>query len=165
MGPRNMKRPSDKHIDRHELGALVPSSFFGDRTLSADTIREAERHLLECDGCGRKVALYRQLVSARSDLERAVPAGPDCPQDEDVDWYEVAAGIWPELKARQLVKHAAQCGHCGPLLRAALCVDDDPTPEEERFLAQLRKPLRPVSPPVSRAPQQWSWSLARWWVP
>src|SRR5215468_11269447 len=140
MGPRNMKRPSDKHIDSHELDALVPSSFGSDRSLSGDTIRGVERHLLGCDDCSRKVALYRQLVSAQSDPERAVPAGPDCPQAEDVDWYEVAAGIWPELKASQLVMHAAQCGHCGPLLRAALCVDDDPTPEEERFLAQLRKP-------------------------
>jgi len=164
MGPQNVRRPSDKHIDSDELNALVPSCFGNDPSVSADTIRGAEHHLLGCDHCGRKVSLYRRLVNPPSDSDRAIPAGADCPPDEDVDWHEVAAGLWPELKARQLLMHAAECGHCGPLLRGALCVDDDPTPEEERFLAQLRKPLCPlsVSAPVSRAPQRW---IARWLIP
>ncbi len=41
------------------------------------------------------------------------------PKDEDVDWHEVAAGLWPEWKAKKLILHAALCDHCGPLLRAA----------------------------------------------
>jgi hypothetical protein len=79
----------------------------------------------------------------------------------------VAAGLWPELKTKQLLMHAAQCDHCGPLLRAALGVDDDPTPEEERFLAQLKKPSRPESVPVraSSPRRQWHWQLARWAIP
>ena len=165
MGPQNMRRPSDKHIASDELNALVSSSFGSAPSLSADTIRGAEHHLLGCDDCSRKVSLYRQFVNPPSDPDRAIPAGPDCPKDEDVDWYEVAAGLWPELKATQLLMHAAECGHCGPLLRSALCVEDDPTPQEKRFLAQLRKPLRPVSARVSRAPQGWSWQLARWLIP
>jgi len=48
---------------------------------------------------------------------KALPRGVECP--EDVDWNEVAAGHWPELKATQLMMRAALCEHCGPLLRAA----------------------------------------------
>ncbi|HMH08132.1 MAG TPA: hypothetical protein VK579_15740 [Terriglobales bacterium] len=70
--------------------------------------------------------------------------GADCPKDENVDWHEVAAGLWPELKATQLIMHAALCDHCGPLLRAATSVDDDPTPQEEKLLAELKVPSRPV---------------------
>jgi len=102
-------------------------------------------------------------------METRQPGPPsiDCPKDEDVDWFEVAAGLWPELKAKQLVTHAAQCGHCGPLLRAALSVDEEPTPEEERFLARLRQPSRPepVLVPINRMRRGWQWQLARWAVP
>ncbi len=74
--------------------------------------------------CRRKVSKYRQLVNRFSDLvvSGAAPPGADCPKDEDVDWHEVAAGLWPELKATQLIMHAALCDHCGPLLRAATSV-------------------------------------------
>jgi anti-sigma factor RsiW len=75
--------------------------------------------------------------------EAALP-GVDCPKDEDVDWHEVAAGLWPELKATQLIMHAALCDHCGPLLRAATSVHDDPTPQEEKLLAELKAPSRPA---------------------
>ena len=65
-------------------------------------------------------------------VSEAAPPGADCPKDEDVDWHEVAAGLWPELKAKQLIMHAALCDHCGPLLRAATSVDAEPTSHEER---------------------------------
>lgn len=71
----------------------------------------------------------------------AVVPPPDCPGD--VDWQEVAFGLWPEMKTRQLIAHAARCVHCGPLLRAAVSLDDDASPAEEEFLAQLRRPARP----------------------
>ncbi|MBZ5628910.1 MAG: hypothetical protein LAO06_08595 [Acidobacteriia bacterium] len=78
------------------------------------------------------------------------------------DWHEVAAGLWPELKATQLIMHAALCDHCGPRLRAATSVDDDPTPQEEKLLAQLRVPSRPLVeakrepfPPDPAPPHAW----------
>ena len=47
------------------------------------------------------------------------------------------------VEVHQLIMHAALCDHCGPLLRAATSVDDDPTPEEEILLAELKAPSRP----------------------
>src|SRR6266581_6529969 len=120
--------------------------------LSPDSIREAERHVRSCVDCSRSVSKYRQLVNRLSTaVSEIVPPGADCPIDEDVDWHEVAAGLWPELKTKQLIMHAALCDHCGPLLRAAASVDDDATPQEELLLAQLKAPSQPVVKTVSVA--------------
>src|SRR5215469_7681782 len=166
MGSQNMRRPLDKHLSQGELNALVVQPFKGNFYLP-EGIRQAEHHLLACEDCSRKLFLLRQVSSPPTGVREPDPAGTDCPKDEDVDWYEVAGGLWPELKARQLIMHAAQCGHCGPLLRAALSVDADPTPEEESLLAQLRKPSRPESAPVHvlRPRQAWQWRFARWAMP
>jgi hypothetical protein len=74
-------------------------------------------------------------------LNAAAAPEPDCPPD--VDWDEVAAGLWPELKTHQLIAHAARCAHCGPLLRAAASADEA-TPQEEEFLRRLKAPSRPA---------------------
>jgi anti-sigma factor RsiW len=167
MGLQTAGRPFDKHIDNRELDALVPSSSeTGEQIkgLSSEAIRDAERHVESCEDCRRKVSLYRQLVHRLSDMvvSEAVPPGPDCPQNEDVDWHEVAAGLWPELQARQLIMHAALCDHCGPLLRAATSVDDDPTPQEEELLAQLKAPSRPVVEPKLEPIRSSPWSPPTW---
>ena len=168
---RNLGRPFDKHIDNAELDALVPSSAKdgpGLHEVSLDSIREAERHVESCGVCRTKVSKYRQLMNRFPDVgpSEAPPLRDDCPKDDDVDWHEVTAGLWPELKARQLIMHAALCDHCGPLLRAATPVDDTPTAQEAKLLAQLKAPSRPdpiPSPPPPPPPS--SWPLIRWLVP
>jgi hypothetical protein len=163
-------RPFGKHINSEELEALVaPSADTGQKPhgLSRDALREAERHVKSCRDCNGKVSKYRQLLSLHSNIvvSKTVLPGADCPNDRDVNWHEVAAGLWPELKAKQLIMHAAVCDHCGPLLRAATSVDDDPTPQEEKLLAGLKAPSRPgltpepVPPPPS--PRRFMW----WLVP
>lgn len=143
-------RPFDKHIDNEELNALVPSFLATAgpemRGLSRDAVRKAERHVASCPDCSTKVSKYWQLVNRSSRLAApgAAHPGVDCPRDQDVDWHEVAAGLWPELKATQLIMHAALCDHCGPLLRAATSVHDDPTPQEENLLADLKVPSSPA---------------------
>lgn len=142
----------------------------GPQGLSPDAICEAERHARSCPDCSSKVSKYRQLVNLAPSVAflNGAPQQANCPKDEDVDWYEVAAGLWPELKARQLILHAALCDHCGPLLRAAASLHAEATPQEEKLLAQLKAPSRP-SPMPRRV---WSLSapwqlmqLMRWLVP
>ncbi len=164
MGPQNVRRPSDKHLDNQELDALVASRSESGQDLSVASVRDAARHMVSCEPCSKKLELYRQLVNPQPAQPNS-PRGSDCPNDEDIDWYEVAAGIWPESRARQLVMHASQCDHCGPMLRAALSVDEDPTLDEEILLAQLTKPSRPVSVPVAVPHLQCWWVFARWLVP
>src|SRR5260370_12943610 len=166
----NLRRPVDKHIDSEELDALVaPSADTGQKPhgLSADAVRETERHVESCGDCSRKVSKYRQLLGRRSNVvvSEAVLPGVDCPKDTDVDWHEVAAGLWPELKAKQLIMHAALCDHCGSLLRAATSVDDDPTPQEEKLLAELKAPSRPDPTPEPVLPPPSPGQFMRWLVP
>ena len=158
-----MERPFDKHIDNDELNALVPwSAETGQELhgLSPEALREAERHAHSCVDCSKKVAKYRQLLGRFSNLAAsgAAPPRADCPKD--IDWYEVAAGVWPELQARQFIMHAALCDHCGPLLRAATSLDQTPTPQEEGLLAELKAPSRPALVPRPRR-----WPYMRWLVP
>src|SRR5216683_3149474 len=166
----NLARPFEKHIDNEELNALVaPSADTGQKPhgLSQDSVREAERHVKSCRDCSGKVSKYRQLLGRRSNVVvwEAVLPGADCPKDKDVDWHEVAAGLWPELKAKQLIMHAALCDHCGPLLRAATSVDDDPTPQEEKLLAELKAPSRPDFIPRRVPPPPSPRRFLRWLVP
>jgi anti-sigma factor RsiW len=117
--------------------------------------------------CSAKVSNYRQLVNRFSNVAEpeAAPPGSDCPKDDDVDWHEVAAGLWPELKARQLIMHAALCGHCGPLLRAAVSVATDPAPQEENLSTERKTllPLGPTRPP--KRPLSRPRLLIKWLVP
>ena len=144
MGLQNVGRPFDQHIDTQELNALVPwSSKTGPvpHGLSPETVREAERHVASCVECREKVAQYLQVVDRMNAGDSVTGvAQADC--HADIDWHEVAAGLWPELRTRQLITHAARCAHCGPLLRAASA--EEATPQEEEFLAQLKAPSRPV---------------------
>ena len=152
--------PFDKHIDNDELNALVPSSSEAThklQRLSPDSVREAECHVLSCADCSRKVSKYQRLVYRvpNTIVREAAPRNAGCSRDEDVDWYEVATGLWPELKARELIMHAALCDHCGPLLHRATSANDK---------AELKMP----APPDRMAPHVWPsrrWQLMRWLAP
>lgn len=128
----------------------MPSSSKGEperHRLSMEAVREAERHVECCASCRTKVGKYRQLVEGASDRPLMEPAfrGAACVVGQDVDWDEVAAGLWPEVKANQLIMHAALCDQCGPLLRAAASLaNDEATAEEARLLAELKAPSRPT---------------------
>lgn len=157
----------DRHLNSHELRALVPwpaDEVQEDAAVSAEAYSAAAFHVLGCKECSAALARYRQIISAPPEVaaSRSTVAGSDCPHD--VDWYEVTAGLWPELKTQQLIMHAALCDHCGPLLRAAAALETEPTAEEERFLAGLAAPTRPASPRAIRAPGL-LWTFTKWAIP
>jgi tetratricopeptide (TPR) repeat protein len=61
--------------------------------------------------------------------------GPECP--EESEWPLVAAGL-KETGVEALLRHAAECDHCGPLLRRSVeDFSDDLTAEEETMLERL----------------------------
>ena len=158
-----MRRPLEQHLDSGELDALVPSPGEESRGLPSDA---AKRHVASCAECREKVARYRELVSqlANAAVPKAAAPGSTCPKNDDIDWHDVAAGLWPEFKAAQLIQHAALCDHCGPLLRAAAS-GDDTTAEEEELLSGLHAPSRPVSIPAAQEPATRRWPAIRWLVP
>ena len=133
---------------------------------SPEAVREAERHVRWCADCSSKLSKYWLLVNSgpKGPVSTAAAPGVDCPNADDVDWHELAAGLWPGLKAKQLIMHAASCDHCGPRLRAALSVDDA-TPQEEKLLAELTPPFRPGLATRSVPAARPGWQLMRWLVP
>jgi hypothetical protein len=146
------------HINEKELKALVPSRYeAGSELESAAASRcatVAERHVASCPECRSKVQEYSLLVNHLPiALAKAMPRGIDCP--EDVDRKEVAAGHWPELKAKQLMLHAALCEHRGPLLRAATRMQYDPSHQEEVPVTASNASPRPD-------PRSSHWHLPLW---
>ena len=62
--------------------------------------------------------------------------GSNC--SEESEWVRAAAGLLEEDEAKERMNHAAQCGHCGQLLKAAVrSLSDEATPDEESALASL----------------------------
>jgi CHAT domain-containing protein/tetratricopeptide (TPR) repeat protein len=136
-----LTRPLDKHLDSDELDRLVTlpgTSVSGSERLSEHALGEAQRHVESCQDCSRKLQMHK---SVQSEILRMRAPNPSPPTPEcvgDAEWLEVAAGLLPDAKTRELMKHAAQCGHCGPLLKkAAETLADETTPNEEIFLNSL----------------------------
>ena len=136
-----MTRPFDKHLDSDELNGLASSyapSVTDSGRLSEQALGEAQRHVESCQDCSRKVQLHKsvQREISRMSMPSDLRPGPGCV--EETEWLNVAAGLLTEAKTRELMKHAAQCGHCGPLLKnAAETLSDEVTPSEETLLASL----------------------------
>jgi CHAT domain-containing protein/tetratricopeptide (TPR) repeat protein len=137
-----LTRPFDKHLDRDELERLVSLQRTGlsdSARLSDQSLSEAERHVESCPDCSRQVQMHQSVHSEilRMRGPNPSPLTPEC--IEDAEWLEVAAGLYPEAKTIELMKHAAQCGHCGPLLKnTAEALVDEATPSEEAWLSSLR---------------------------
>jgi CHAT domain-containing protein/cytochrome c-type biogenesis protein CcmH/NrfG len=117
---------------------LQRTSVAGSEQLSEPALEQAQRHVESCQACSRKLQRHKFVHSEilRMRVPKPSPSTPECMGD--AEWLEVAAGLLPEAKTRELMKHAAQCGHCGPLLKnAAEALVDETTPKEEIFLASL----------------------------
>src|SRR2546426_10631894 len=72
----------------------------------------------------------------RLKMDQPAARGSECP--EDSEWPMVAAGLREGGQAETLLRHAAVCDHCGPLLREAVSdFAGDVTAEEEAMLARL----------------------------
>jgi hypothetical protein len=102
---------------------------------------QIESHLSECEFC-----LERLLRSQKIEFKRFEAVGmrqelyPECPGDSKIQ--EVAAGVTPPDANAQILQHAAQCDHCGPLLKQYLeAFSDEPSPEIEPLIQQMPSSL------------------------
>jgi len=136
-----LTRPFDKHLDNDELDGLVSlraqgtpdSERFPDRGLG-----EALHHVESCEDCNRKVQMHRRVQGEILHLRSPNVANPGVKCPQDVDWLQVAAGLLPESRTRELMLHASQCPYCGPLLRNGVeTLSDEATPDEDNFLSNL----------------------------
>jgi CHAT domain-containing protein/tetratricopeptide (TPR) repeat protein len=131
-------RPVDRHLDSDELDALLSSHVPGDAGhLSEQEVREAQRHVEYCQDCDRKLQMHRSAQNLIYQRTTGKPAKAlNCPDESE--WVRIVAGLVEEAEAKERMKHAAQCGHCGPLLKvAAETLSDETSPDEEAVLANL----------------------------
>jgi CHAT domain-containing protein/cytochrome c-type biogenesis protein CcmH/NrfG len=135
-----LTRQFDKHLDNDELDVLVSLTMPGVTSSGQlpEEMGEAQRHAESCQDCHRKVQMHKSVQAEFSGraVSASVQGGPGCLKESE--WMRVAAGLLPQPETKELMKHAAQCGHCGPLLqRAANTLSDDATPDEEQLLVEL----------------------------
>jgi tetratricopeptide (TPR) repeat protein len=111
-----------------------------------DDMPEAQRHIAACDFCRDLVSLHLEQGGRLAQLSRPpeTPRTPECPDESQ--WAELAAGLVHDDQAAVLLRHAATCDHCGPLLRQSLeDFAEEVTPAEAEFLAHLQS-ASPESP-------------------
>jgi CHAT domain-containing protein/cytochrome c-type biogenesis protein CcmH/NrfG len=135
-----LKQPQDRHLDDTGIDAFVSSRDLGlNPEKSADpALKRVRQHIEVCQPCKRKVLTHLAVQKEISQLGpvKGVLPGPDC--KIETNWIEVVAGLLSKSKTAELMKHAAQCGYCGPRLKkAAGTLFEEATPEEMEILSSL----------------------------
>jgi CHAT domain-containing protein len=133
---QDLTRPFERHLDGEEIDAFISQT--GGAEISETLLNNIRGHVATCEFCRQLVQLHKDMQSEMHRLEiiGPEPRGPDCPADES-EWLRLVAGLVPEERSGQLMSHATQCDHCGPLLReASNLLDEDLTQSEEKVLAE-----------------------------
>jgi hypothetical protein len=172
----------NQHLNSDQIDELLQSA--ADSTPSQvanrDHLKDARRHLKECPDCQMRIRAHEQAIESLALLKPKTPGtkGLICPPD--YIWLDIAAGIL-DRDAENDLSHAAQCDHCGSLLRQAKeDFADELTSEEETIIANLpssrtawhrrlavkledtQASLPVFSPPKDRSPSFPGSLLARW---
>ena len=123
---------------------------YGDRTSGEgpnqnglEVDQAIETHLADCAGCRTRVLeFHRSRFGLMSDpfpsaAQQSHPPTAECPSEGAL--CNLAAGISSSAEAPLLTQHAAQCPHCGPILRAYTeDFSDDLSPEDHALLSKLK---------------------------
>ena len=153
------------HLNHEEIDRLL-QSITGDgpvKSANPGHLEDARRHLKGCATCQMLMRAHESAIESLTLLKPTSPGtkGPICPPD--YVWLDIAAGILDKDPENDL-SHAAECDHCGPLLRQA---NEDfaheLTPEEETLIAnlpssttawqgRLAAKLQDAQPPISVLP-------------
>ncbi len=168
-----------QHLNNDQISELLLAAKNSKRneTTSHGPFDDPRRHLEACPSCRSRMRAHEMAMEQIALLKpnaRAIK-GPLCPPD-DV-WLEIAAGF-ANQDSEQHLNHAAECDHCGPLLRQAKDdFADDLTPEEasritsllsantdwQRRLAHsigtVREHTRPAPAPSTSHGNRFSWKL------
>jgi len=146
-----LEETSAEHLSQEDFERLALSVTSHDPFMRSDTdagtsqqshdavLTKALRHIEICDVC-REVARRNQAATRMlNQLKTRGLATPhaDCPSASE--WPLVVAGQVESEKAREYVRHAADCDHCGTLIRqATVDFNDEFTRHEEKMISQLK---------------------------
>jgi len=133
----------EPHLTDDQFDEALKRKVPGTASIEDCSISEdLSRHLADCEICRSKLiaegAVMEQLRLLK--LEQPAERQPDCPPESI--WTEIAAG-YSDHDLELCLEHAANCDHCGPLLRnAAETTALESTSQEEAFLEELTS-IRP----------------------
>jgi len=127
------------HLNNKEIDELLQSTTGDEPVESANPehLEDARRHLNDCATCQMLMRAHEHATESLAFLKPTNPGakGPICPPYNV--WLDIAAKM-VHKDSQNHVDHAAECDHCGPLLRQAKeDFADELTPEEETMIANL----------------------------
>lgn len=147
-----MEETSAEHLSQEDFERLALSAATGDSFMRSENdadssaheshelaLTKALRHIEICDVCRTEAQLNQAATRMLDQLKPRKLAAPraDCPPASE--WPMVVTGQVESDKAREHLRHAEDCDHCGALLReAAVDFSDEFTAEEEKMISQLR---------------------------
>lgn len=114
---------------------------YGDRTGAGpnqpgDHDQAIASHLAACAGCRTRLLHFHRARFGLMNDQVPQQTRVDCPNEDAL--RDLAAGLSSPDAAARLTQHAAQCDHCGPILRAYTeDFSDDLSPEDQSLLNQL----------------------------
>jgi CHAT domain-containing protein/tetratricopeptide (TPR) repeat protein len=129
----------EKHLSIEQIECLIETQPGAtENRFQSGQLEEARRHLEMCEECQRLVSMHEDRNRRFSQLGVGVAkeATGNCPAETSL--LELAAGVLDHGEMENLLDHATQCDHCGPLLRNAVAsLTDEVTSEEERVMTSL----------------------------
>lgn len=145
-----MTETSGEHLSQEDFERLALSETSRGRFVSETDaglsqeshdawLTKALRHIEICDVCREEARLNQAATGILDQLKSSDKKAPrpDCPAV--TEWPLVVTGQAESEKAREYLAHAADCEHCGPLLReATVDLSDEFTPDEEEMISQLK---------------------------
>ena len=142
-----MRDTSDEHLSEEDLERIALSAKSHEPFWRSDpdagshdaALAKALRHVEICDAC-REAARLNQAATRMLDqlkIRGSETPRADCPSVSE--WPLVVAGQVESEKAQEYLRHAADCDHCGPLIRQATAdLSDQFTSDEEEMISRLK---------------------------
>ena len=115
-----MRNDGAEHLSSDDISRLAEESLGAGVPQEAAAGEAAAQHLSGCARCDRLFAEQLNIGNQlhRLEVQMSVPPSAGCPPDDM--WLELAGGLLGSSEAQRLSLHAAECDHCGPMLRAAV---------------------------------------------
>lgn len=125
-------RLPDQHLSADEIEELGKEEGLSGEL--GDQLRPAREHAESCPACRRRLEVYPTSGAKLEKLRapQGTQKGPDCPPIET--WLQLAGGLLIDSEEKRYTAHAAQCDHCGPVLKAIINDFSKPVTEEEKVL-------------------------------
>lgn len=114
-------KQEEAHLTVEQLDCLIGTESAEQGSDAQSILLEKARlHLTVCNACQKLVSMHKEGDQLLRQLRRefSVGATEDCPPESV--FYRLGGRMMDFEEAERILRHTAQCDHCGPLLKAAM---------------------------------------------